>query len=289
MATIIVSCRGRPGRAHGHRRALNRLRVLSATAVPTLPTQPRYLGRPRESSGCANPARRREWRTLGTTEKAEYISAVKCFHDLPSVIQKRIGEMTHYAAPFLPWHRYFIHDPTQSPIWDAESGFGGDGTSGGDFSIRWGTCIADGPFSDYEVHWYNRTSRPHCLSRGFGRQSSYPPRFSGDAFSPDAMAKTFAKERYIDFSMQIEIGPHNSIPHDADPNFFLHHAQVDRLWWTWQTKASQRMFEYNGPKEGESKEEASLDDLLPMHGLGPDLAVREMMSTRDGMLCYVYE
>lgn len=67
---------------------------------------------------------------------------------------------------------------------------------------------------------------------------------------------------------------------------------MDRLWWIWQKDAELRSYggalEYNGPKEGESDVEASLDDILPMHGLGPDLSVRQLMSTESDLFCYTY-
>jgi hypothetical protein len=34
--------------------------------------------------------------------------------------------------------------------------------------------------------------------------------------------------------------------------------------------------------------QASLDDVLEMHGLGKDIRVREMMNTESGLLCYGY-
>lgn len=89
--------------------------------------------------------------------------------------------------------------------------------------MRWGTCISDGPFVNYEVHWENRTAKPHCLSRGFGRQG-YPARFVGNDFSPIEMRKTFAKHKFIDFSLRIEIGPHNALPMNICGDFMLFEA-----------------------------------------------------------------
>ena len=73
------------------------------------------------------------------------------------------------------------------------------------------------------------------------------------------------------------------------PVFFLHHAQLDRLWWIWQKEDAERVIEYNGPKDGHSEMAASLDDMLSMLELAPDIPVRDMMSTESDTLCYVYK
>ncbi|KAJ6036386.1 tyrosinase-like protein [Penicillium herquei] len=97
-----------------------------------------------ERSALATKARliRREWRTLNKAEKKAYVDAAPSAHD---------------AAPFLPWHRYFIYSYEQalkehcgyrgilpywdwskdyqnvleSPIWDDTLGFGTNGDIGG--------------------------------------------------------------------------------------------------------------------------------------------------------------
>lgn len=73
--------------------------------------------------------------------------------------------------------------------------------------------------------------------------------------------------------------------------FFLHHPQIDRIWWQWQQmNPDKRLSEYNGKAdhygEDESRE-VSLDDKLPMLGLAEELTVREVMDI-SGRLCYTY-
>lgn len=90
------------------------------------------------SSTCTKPYFRREWRSLSTDEKKEYMDAFQCFIDSPSVlglngslyndfswvhnliahssesvvVLSRSWELTcrsaHTKAPFLTWHRKFI-------------------------------------------------------------------------------------------------------------------------------------------------------------------------------------
>ncbi len=77
-------------------------------------------------------------------------------------------------------------------------------------------------------------------------------------------------------------------PATPDPVFFLHHTNIDRLWWTWQGAQPGRVYQYNGPKSSSILSAAELDDVLKMKGLGKDIRVREIMSTESGMLCYGY-
>jgi tyrosinase len=98
---------------------------------------------------CQNPSIRREWRTLSTDEKRAYLDAVVCLTSTPSIVgrnqtlfdgfpwihtsigktgehrlpgtrahvERRRLKLTdvfypspaHHSAPFLAWHRYFLH------------------------------------------------------------------------------------------------------------------------------------------------------------------------------------
>lgn len=82
------------------------------------------------------------------------------------------------------------------------------------------------------------------------------------------------------------------LTHQPDPLFFLHHTQVDRLWWLWQQQnPSNRTMQYNGdhPWQGDGPgAPVSLNDKLPMGGLGPEGVVRDYMDTKSAKLCYKY-
>ena len=71
---------------------------------------------------CTAPRRRKEWRALEPSEQQQYIDGVLCLMRKPSIsttgstryddfasLHATVGPMTHYAASFLPWHRYFTH------------------------------------------------------------------------------------------------------------------------------------------------------------------------------------
>jgi tyrosinase len=75
-----------------------------------------------------------------------------------------------------------------------------------------------------------------------------------------------------------------------DPIFFLHHAQIDRLWWTWQTRdLKARAVAYNGPSSHGSSAAAQLNDLIEMVAIAPRVLVRSVMVIDNELLCYRYD
>lgn len=75
----------------------------------------------------------------------------------------------------------------------------------------------------------------------------------------------------------------------ADPIFFLHHTQLDRLWFKWQQlDTTRRLRQYEGPLVKNSTERASTMDLVPMGGIAPDRPVAEIIDPHAGGLCYSY-
>lgn len=81
--------------------------------------------------------------------------------------------------------------------------------------------------------------------------------------------------------------PRIRLTYDLDPIFFLHHTQLDRLWWLWQQAGpSNRLNDYAGKTSNGSP--ALLVDLMPMLKMAPDRQVRDFMSTETVDLCYRY-
>jgi tyrosinase len=77
----------------------------------------------------------------------------------------------------------------------------------------------------------------------------------------------------------------------VEPLFFLHHAQIDRLWWLWQQGDASRLSDYTGAALHFNETEAtevSLDDVLLMGGIEEDLKVRDVMDIHNEKLCYTY-
>lgn len=83
----------------------------------------------------------------------------------------------------------------------------------------------------------------------------------------------------------------------ADPAFWVHHGQMDRLWTLWQTlDPTTRYIDLDNGTYGHttwtnSPESAltTLDDVIDMGFAGPSTTIRELLSTTNGELCYFYE
>ncbi|MCJ1310855.1 hypothetical protein MMC25_004523 [Agyrium rufum] len=247
------------------------------------------------------------------------------YDDFP-YFHARTGEdgPAHYTAAFLSWHRWFLHlyetalrqqcgykghlpywdwsldweNITLAPVWDAATGFGGNGNASDTQSFR-GFCVTDGPFARLELSFIGPMDVPHCLSRNFLKGENITS--YAQAIRPMALDDLLRTLRYEDFSLALERGPHLSIPFSIhgdfsvpsapqDPVFFLHHTQLDRLWWKWQqADLRTRLYDYAGSVVSNSTtKSAGLHDMLFYGQLGPDVTVSDIMDTRAGPLCYEY-
>lgn len=79
----------------------------------------------------------------------------------------------------------------------------------------------------------------------------------------------------------------------GDPVFFLHHAAIDRLYWTWQNQApASRKYVVDGPTVmGDlSSRNTTLDDVvdITLGKLAKPKMIRELVDTLSGPFCYVY-
>ena len=74
-----------------------------------------------------------------------------------------------------------------------------------------------------------------------------------------------------------------------DPIFFLHHSQLDRLWWLWQQDdPKNRLLAYDGPAFKNERRRGALGDLISTMGLADDIKVSQAMRTDRDYLCYRY-
>lgn len=280
--------------------------------------------------GCTSPTVRREWRTLTSEAKDSYISAVKCLATRPAqvangtayddfpFVHKETAPSAHMSAPFLPWHRYYIHsyeatlkrecgysgvlpywdwsadskDFSNAPVWSADA-FGGNGV--GAETVGEGACVADGPFSNLEARYYDDQEQPHCLSRGW--QSGEALKELANLIDPAALEGLLEEPDFSNFASELENRAHTFISRSVrgdfskytgpyDPVFFLHHTNLDRIWAEWQAKHTPTA--YSGRAHSLTSESASLYDTLSIAGLLPDVQVADVMSTTSDLFCYTY-
>ncbi|KAK7046422.1 hypothetical protein R3P38DRAFT_3307777 [Favolaschia claudopus] len=87
-----------------------------------------------------------------------------------------------------------------------------------------------------------------------------------------------------------------------EPLFWMHHAMVDKMWYDWQNahtankkaffggslQAIQNATYYQEYPNG-APPFFSLNSTMPSDGLFPQARIQDVMSTTEGMLCYVYQ
>lgn len=82
----------------------------------------------------------------------------------------------------------------------------------------------------------------------------------------------------------------------GDPLFYLHHTNMDRAWWSWQTRnRKERLNDVSGPLvaqdySNEKGGNATLDTIIHI-GTTVNITARvgDVMDIQDGLLCYTYE
>ncbi|KAF9475132.1 Di-copper centre-containing protein [Pholiota conissans] len=230
------------------------------------------------------------------------------------------------AQPYWDWTLDVppLGEFTASPIWDATHGFGGNGpylplpadanpalavpgrTGGG--------CVPDGPFANVTVHMgpaSDLAGNPRCLSRDFS------PYFAGRYLGRNVTKATLAQPDFGWFDKVVEGGPsfelsglhggghygvggtlgemgdlYNS---PADPVFYLHHANLDRVWWSWQSKnLPTRLNDISGPiflMDYDNLQGGNVTLAFPLSvGINaPNVTIADVMDIRSAALCYEYD
>ncbi|KAH7330593.1 Di-copper centre-containing protein [Rhizoctonia solani] len=83
-----------------------------------------------------------------------------------------------------------------------------------------------------------------------------------------------------------------------DPMFFLHHANIDRIWWLWQRKSPRNFFAFKGGSNMTYTDPAfpngyppwlSITDKMPTDNLFSQPTILSTMNTLSGDYCYVYQ
>jgi tyrosinase len=149
-----------------------------------------------------------------------------------------------------------------SPVFDSHHGFGGNGAGGtvqtppsnqiNSSAIPIGGCIDHGPFagliSNLGPGFNLATKRPHCIIRNFNISTAEKSLGWTKNVVPLLRQTHFANFTYMFDNPDtgaprgIHGGGHSGVNGEManvyssinDPLFFMHHAQLDHVWWTWQ-------------------------------------------------------
>ncbi|KAF8537168.1 hypothetical protein BDD12DRAFT_250431 [Trichophaea hybrida] len=275
-----------------------------------------------------------------------------------AAVHKLQTPFIHFESQFLPWHRYFMwtFESTlrdrcnyegalpywdygldappnvfkDSPIFDVEHGFGGDGIykpfhdgvppllpegSGGG-------CQKDGPFKDWTIHIaeLDKTGPrdDRCLTRSINAAVSrdwcrheveevIKSQKDYKGFYQNMQGAFFKYDEYFGLHSCghfVVAGPTTGADFfigPADPLFYLHHVNLDRIWWEWQQKDLEKRVKdmtgrvkpptYRFPGAnytGFPDVDITLDWPITVGRLAPDVPTRKLMHIGRGALGYKY-
>ncbi|KAH8172213.1 common central domain of tyrosinase domain-containing protein [Sarocladium implicatum] len=182
-----------------------------------------------------------------------------------------------------------------------------------------GGCVQSGPFTNLTVNLgpirpgmrslpvtpgENLGYNPHCLRRDI---SNDPMRYMtatnlanitiGPASHTIELFQNELQGRFSDKFVGMHSAGHYVSGGDAtdvfaspvDPTFFLHHAQVDRVYWIWQVlhpKLAATIF--GGTAIGGGGAVGKVTDALNMGPVGTTIKIKEAFDTLSGPYCYIY-
>ncbi|KAK6530325.1 hypothetical protein TWF694_003682 [Orbilia ellipsospora] len=228
------------------------------------------------------------------------------------------------AQPYWDWETDNASglDMDDWPIFDSKTGFGGNGPyqdGANPFNIpnrSGGGCVPDGPFASpaFTVNIGPGTSttyNPHCLARDFSRTLMGWGNQTGINWVWDT-------PNYGWFARRIENIPDFTVPNihgsghfgvggalgtmgDAynspgDPIFFLHHANLDRVFWQWQWQPKNlphSLSDVSGPIipfDYTNKQGGNVTTTFQVNigGLAGNVTLLDLLNTQSTTLCYTY-
>jgi tyrosinase len=211
----------------------------------------------------------------------------------------------------------------KSPVFDPVFGFGGNGpwvpsdgaNPGMDVPGRTGGgCVKNGPFKDMVVNLGPQgdlSGNPRCLKRDFS------PSFAHRYLGMNQTKLTLDQPDYGTFDRVVEGGPsfdasgvhgggHYSVggtfgqmgdlyTSPADPIFFLHHANLDRVWWSWQMRdLPNRLKDISGPinlmdYDNLQGGNVTLDFEMTMGVNAKNITVGDTMNIMGDTFCFTYD
>ncbi|KAM0332306.1 hypothetical protein ACHAQA_002582 [Verticillium albo-atrum] len=252
-------------------------------------------------------------------------------------------QFIHGVGSFLPWHRWYmtVHENLLReecgykgplPYWDeqadqlsgtlAESGiWSADSLTGfGSTSLDEEGCVIDGAFADLRLDLniqLTRDTEKVCLKRDL-KQKQF------DLVSQDIVDACQTLDNYDDFNSCLGGTPHVSGHYavggtmddvslsPADPLFFMHHTNLDRLWWEWQSQNASRLTDISGrnvaigsllisaqpkslgvdqfyPYFNDNGDVTTLDHVMWMADVVGNVTIAEVMDLHSDLICAEFD
>ncbi|KAH9882065.1 hypothetical protein J1614_001237 [Plenodomus biglobosus] len=213
----------------------------------------------------------------------------------------------------------FYGIPTnEAPMIKIPKGSGGGCVSSGpfkDWPVNLGpvftdlTCTPANPISDFMDPKFGLGHNPRCLKRDISSWTS--SQWTNDASVVKLLNSKDIQTFWSDMQggvpsfennfMGVHTAGHFTVGGDpgsdfftspADPYFFFHHAQIDRVWWTWQnlnpserTNAIYGTIVISDPAAPATK----LSDTMSLgYAYAGNITIESAMSTMGGPFCYTY-
>ncbi|KAF4823479.1 Tyrosinase-like protein orsC [Colletotrichum tropicale] len=257
----------------------------------------------------------------------------------------------HTVGALFPWHRWYtkIHEDLLRnecgytgpyPYWDEQAdqainpiqnaSVWDSPASNTSAVVGFGTgrtdqdnCILDGAFAGYRVEISTQLTRNEtgsCLTRGLN-QTAFDTVSQKNVVEPCMAVES---DDYAEMMNCLGNTPHSGghlgvggIMRDharspADPIFWLHHTNFDRLWWNWQAvNLTSRLYAMGGPNVangqifidaqptilpieafvpyfGDGGNVTTLDHVMWMPGLAENITIRDAMDIRSDLMCFEY-
>jgi len=273
---------------------------------------------------CANLRTRTEWDSYSNDDRTAFTNAIRCLMGRPAsgqfsasrsryedlvALHQTLTNNVHGNHKFLLWHRYYVwvfEDMLRSECgfnrnlpWFDETRYAGRFAQSSIFSSTWfgsvnvgGQCVTDGAFANLAINiGPGQTNQLHCLARNNddSRTSNCNQAYVDQCNSASD---------YPSMATCAEGGPHawghngiGSVMQDtfaspSDPVFWLHHLFVDRNFRIWQNQNSARINSISGTDRVGNP--LTLDTIVNVMGMRPDVRIRDILDTTGETLCYRY-
>ncbi|KAJ2900130.1 hypothetical protein IWW38_000670 [Coemansia aciculifera] len=207
----------------------------------------------------------------------------------------------HGNSQFFPFHRRFVQDWESvgqrysgsfvQPYWDEMRDYRAPASSqvltsnwvGGNGQGA-NNCVVNGNQGGWTMTFPNN----HCFPRSFGNNGNptswYSPEYIQSIIQRDTTMAQLRPD--IEYSLHgvVHINIGGDMAQGYSPNdwiFMLHHANLDRLWWQWQT-SNNRMWVMDGSNYDNTQ--ITLNTNLAYY----NTPVRNVMQLGYGSMCYQY-